>query len=111
MFFFPRLACTHTLEMEQVEMTTDLQYKDIHYYLHLSTSLLSPSVLMAGEIRRIAALIERDQELITYIKHKFTTIDFKKGERMALLGYLLYNVSQYFMKSHWSYWMKFEFMQ
>ncbi|XP_029611567.1 uncharacterized protein LOC115195635 isoform X1 [Salmo trutta] len=44
----------------------------------LAKRLLSPSVLMAGEIRRIAALIERDQELITYIKHKFTTIDFKK---------------------------------
>ncbi|XP_029518561.1 uncharacterized protein LOC115131095 [Oncorhynchus nerka] len=39
---------------------------------------LSTSVLMAEEIRRIAALIERDQELITYIKHKFTT-DFKKA--------------------------------
>ncbi|XP_021418389.2 uncharacterized protein LOC110489796 isoform X3 [Oncorhynchus mykiss] len=44
----------------------------------LAKRLLSPSVLMAEEIRRIAALIERDQELITYIKHKFTT-DFKKA--------------------------------
>nr|XP_046211011.1 uncharacterized protein LOC124039157 isoform X2 [Oncorhynchus gorbuscha] len=44
----------------------------------LAKRLLSTSVLMAEEIRRIAALIERDQDLITYIKHKFTT-DFKKA--------------------------------
>lgn len=68
----------------------------------------SSTVLMAEEIRKIGALLdqplsEKDQELITYVKHKFST-DFKKGERVTLLGYC--TTSPYFIKSHWSEWMK-----